>query len=87
VLYEGLTQLWEAIVCAKGELDEWHDVKCLYGECQKCGVDKFRFCPNEVEGLLGLLVEWRRFAKEETRSKSGKILTKLNLVYKKTTSD
>jgi len=59
-------QLWEAVVCAKGELDEWHDVRCLYSECNKCGVDKLCFYADEVEGSDGRLVEWRRFAKEET---------------------
>ena len=30
--FEGLTSLWESVVCPKGEFDEWHNVKCLYGE-------------------------------------------------------
>jgi len=74
-------------VCAKGEFDEWHDVKCLYGECPYCGVDTLLLCPDEVEGCEGKLLEWRRFALEETISKKEKVLKKLNLVYKKTISN
>ena len=38
--FEGLTSLWESVVCPKGEFDEWHDVRCLYGECGRCGIQK-----------------------------------------------
>jgi len=79
--------MWHAIVCPKGEFEQWHDVKCLYGECDKCGVDKLPLCPAEVDGSDGQQVEWRRFALEEVLSKKGKIMKKLNLVYMKTTFD
>lgn len=87
IQYEGLTELWQAIVCPKGEFEQWHDVKCLYGECGKCGVDTLPLCPDEVNGSDGRVVEWRRFAMEEVLSKKGKVMKKLNLVYKKTSSD
>ncbi len=86
IQYDGLTEMWHAIVCPKGEFDEWHDVKCLYGECSMCGVDKLPLCPAEVDGSDGRVVEWRRFAMEEVISKKGKVMKKLNLVYKKTSS-
>ena len=87
-LYAGLTELWESIVCSKGELDEWHKRECLMGECDKCGVEKlFKFCENELQGSGSALVDWRRFSLEETISKKGKSLKRLTLVYKKTTSD
>ena len=85
--FNGLTTLWEAVVCPKGEFEEWHNVKCLYGECGRCGVQKLPLCPDEEEGTDGREVEWRRFAYEETLSKKGKVLKKLNLVYKKTAAD
>ena len=85
--FNGLTTLWEVVVCPKGEFEEWHNVKCLYGECGRCGVQKLPLCPDEEEGTDGREVEWRRFAYEETLSKKGKVLKKLNLVYKKTTAD
>jgi len=43
-------------------------------------------CPAEVDGSDGRVVEWRRFAMEEVISKKGKVMKKLNLVYKKTSS-
>jgi len=33
------------------------------------------------------VVEWRRFAMDKVLSKNGKVMKKLNLIYKKTTSD
>jgi len=51
--FNGLTTLWEAVVCPKGEFEEWHNVKCLYGECGRCGVQKLPLCPDEEEGTDG----------------------------------
>jgi len=87
IQYEGLTALWEAIVCPKGEFDEWYHVKCLYGEHENCRVYTLPICPDEAEGCESELMEWRRIALEETISKKEKVLKKLNLVYKKTTFD
>jgi len=50
-------------------------------------VDTLLICPDESKGFDGNLMEWRRFALEETVSKKRKVLKKLNLVYKKTMSD
>jgi len=36
--------------------------------------------------MVSNLVEWRRFALEETKARNGKVLEKLNLVYKNVTS-
>ena len=85
--FEGRTSLWEFVVCPKGEFDEWHDVRCLYGECGRCDIQKLPQCKDEEEGTDDRQVEWRRFAYEETLSKKSKVLKKLNLVYKKTTAD
>ena len=85
--FEGLTPLWESVVCPKSKFDEWHDVKCLYGDCGRCGIQKLPLCKDEEKRTDGRPVEWRRFAYEETLSKKGKVLKKLNLVYKKTTTD
>ncbi len=37
--------------------------------------------------MVSNLVEWRRFALEETKARNGKVLEKLNLVYKNVTSN
>ncbi len=37
--YLGLIALWEAIVCPKDPHSEWHVWDCMFGTCEKCGVD------------------------------------------------
>jgi hypothetical protein len=64
---------------------EWHKKKCLYGKCHNCGIQKLFFCLVELSSMGSNLVEWRRFALEKTRSRNGKPLKKLTLVYNKTT--
>jgi hypothetical protein len=44
-------------------------------------------CNNEIENPNGVLIEWRRFALEQTTSRKGKVSKKLTLVYKKTFPD
>jgi hypothetical protein len=53
-----------------------------------CGVDKFPFCPIEINGSIEALIEWRRFAMETTKSRVGKTLKKFTwVIYKITTND
>jgi hypothetical protein len=80
--YKGITNLWEAIICPKGELVEWHNKDYLYGQCFNYGIQKLFLCPNMGSNL----VEWKRFALEKTKAKNGNVLKKLSLVYKKTIS-
>ncbi len=75
------------IVCEKPKEENWHKKKCLYGQCNSCGVNKFLFYLVEINGSIEALVKWRRFAMETTISRSSKILKKLTLVYKKIISD
>lgn len=75
--------MWKSIVCPKTELDDWHRLECLMGECEKCGADKMPFCENELEGTRSALVEWRRFALEEIMSKKGGKQTSLIWFTKK----
>jgi hypothetical protein len=85
--YKGLTELWQGIVCPKGEFEEWHELQCLLGSCADCGVKLLPVCNNEIENPNGVLIEWRRFALEQTTSRKGKVSKKLTLVYKKTFPD
>ena len=82
--YKGLTELWQGIVCLKGEFEEWHELQCLLGSCADCGMKLLPICNNKVENLNGMLIEWWRFALEQTTSRKGKVSKKLALVYKKT---
>ncbi len=87
IFYKGTTSLWESIVCPKSEFDECYNKECLYGNFTSCGVEKLSFYSKELDGIDDQLVEWRRYALEETRSKIGKPFKKLTLVYKRTSSD
>lgn len=86
-LYKGITQFWEAIVCPKGEFDEWHKHKCLFGDYSRCGVCILPFCPKEIIGFNSNMVQWRCYALETTMARFGRPLKKLTFVYKTTSYD
>jgi hypothetical protein len=69
--FSRLINMREAIVCPKNDLEEWHAKKCLFGQCGKCGINIFPFCPIENDGSNPFLVKWKRFALESTMSKLG----------------
>lgn len=51
----------------------------LYGECSDYGVDKkLSFCPIELASRRSNLVEWKWFALEKTKSRSGRPLKKID---------
>lgn len=88
LFYKGIIIVWESVVYPKEESMEWHNRACLYGKCRHYGVDrKLSFCLIELASTRFNLVEWKQFALEETRSKSGRLLEKMTFVYKKTTSN
>jgi hypothetical protein len=62
-------------------------LQCLLGTCSDCGVQLLPVYNDEVQNPTGVLVEWRRFALEQTTSRKGKVSKKLTLVYKKTFPD
>jgi hypothetical protein len=47
IVYKGITHLWEDVVCPKGELEEWHKCKCLFGNYPMCGVQNLSFYPKK----------------------------------------
>jgi hypothetical protein len=59
----------------------------FYWDCWTCGVGKLSFCLEELNGIDECPIQWRRYVLEETRSKNGKPLKKLTLVYKNTFLD
>lgn len=60
-VFERLTLLWLACVCPKGELDKWHNLECVMGRCQDCGVKRLKLCPDEVSLATDLTVKWKCF--------------------------
>ncbi len=74
-------------VCPKGELEKWHKLGCLMGECAKCGVDKLSICFNEFFANGVWAVAWRCFEQDtigfpyEGRSKK-----RIKKTFKETTT-
>ncbi len=63
-VFSGVTQIWESIVCKKDEVMQRHKCDCLFGECDKCGVNILPLCPKEIEGSNDYVVTWRQFVLE-----------------------
>jgi hypothetical protein len=38
IVYKGITHLWMDVVWPKGELEKWHNHKCLFGNYPMCGI-------------------------------------------------
>jgi hypothetical protein len=49
------------------------------------GIQKLFLCPIELADIKSIWLKWRQFALEETRVRNGKVLKKINVVYKKNT--
>jgi hypothetical protein len=60
-IYKRITMMWESCVCPKGELDVWHKLDCLMGECPNCGFHLFPLCPFELSSTDSFLVKWKCF--------------------------
>lgn len=44
--FDRLTSVWEACVCPKGELDKFHKLCCLMGQCSACGDEEGEILPT-----------------------------------------
>jgi hypothetical protein len=60
-IYKSMTLLWESCVCPKGELDVWHKLECLMGECSHCGFQLFPLCLLELSSIYSFTVKWKCF--------------------------
>jgi hypothetical protein len=58
-------------VCPKGEFDEWHKYKYLFGDYFRCGVGVLPLCPKEIIGSNSNMVQWRHYAFETTMARYG----------------
>jgi hypothetical protein len=63
--YKGIIDLLHAIVYPKGELIEWHNRDCLYGQCLNYGIQKLFLCPIKLTSLGCNLIESKWFSLEE----------------------
>ncbi len=44
-IFDGVTPLWESILCLKAPLQKWHNLGCVYGDYPDCGVQNLKLCP------------------------------------------
>ncbi len=85
MVYKGITELWEAIVCPKGECEKWHKCACLFRNYPMCGVQKLAMCLKELTRSNFDVIQWHCFALETIMARIGQVLKKLTLVYKNIT--
>jgi hypothetical protein len=57
----GVRSMRELNFCPKIEHDEYHELHCIKGECNNCGISKLQFCPIEVDPNNDMLIHWKKF--------------------------
>lgn len=54
--------MWTSILCLINDFT-FHDLKCLKGECDHCGIDMLITCPNEKDKTSEKMVSWKCYKK------------------------
>ena len=85
--YKRATHLWEQSLCPRPEDSEWHNLKCLRGECTDCGFHLIPLCDKEIDPESSSLLDWRRFEMVEAGvNKKGDPKKVVRLEYKRTSA-
>lgn len=85
--YKRSSHLWEQCLCPRENGSQWHNLKCVKGECQNCGFKLIPLCEREVDPGNEAFLDWRRFEMVEAgKTKAGDPKKVLRLEYKRTTS-
>lgn len=84
--YKRITLLWEACLCLKSEFDEWHKLSCIMGDCENCGVDTLKLCPQELSEAEEPKLRWKQFSYVQIGMdrETGKPKKRLQEVYQET---
>ena len=61
--YKRATEFWEKSLCPRQEGSSWHDLKCLKGLCENCGIQLILLCNRELDPGNQATMTWRRFEK------------------------
>jgi hypothetical protein len=82
--YTQSTHLWEQSLCPKPEGSDWHALKCVTGDCQRCVFHLIPLCEQEYDPTNLRQMEWRRFEMVSTGSttKAGAPKKVVRLEYK-----
>jgi hypothetical protein len=68
LIFPGTTSKMESILCPLDEFTKWHDRKCVFGECEDCGIAYFLCCPIEEQGkaiCVDFYISFERFVNYE----------------------
>jgi hypothetical protein len=71
--------MWTSILCPESD-STIHDLKCLKGECDHCGIDMLITCLNEKGKRSEKMVSWKCYEKVihgQTRASLDNIVLKL----------
>lgn len=60
-VFEHLDDIVKQTLCPKPEGQDYHLMKCLSRECEKCGVTKFELMKEEDVGPEAPTVSWQKF--------------------------
>jgi hypothetical protein len=44
----GVRNMCDHILGSKGEIKNFHKLKCIQGDCSRCGISTLQLCPHEV---------------------------------------
>jgi len=59
--FQGLINMWTSIMCPTTR--DFHDLKCLQGECLDCGIDMLVTCPTQEDSANDKLMKWKCYEK------------------------
>jgi hypothetical protein len=84
--FYGLTNMWTSILCLISN-STFHDLKCLKGKCDHCGIDMLITCPNKEDKRSEKIVSRKCYEKMihgKTRASLDNMVLKLQ--YKEITT-
>jgi hypothetical protein len=81
VTYLDIIDMWEAIVCPKDPLFEWHARDCMFSTCGNHGVDNLALCLNDKNNTSSAVLCWKCFSMENVLIKKGGEKKKLKLLH------
>lgn len=84
-VYKRTSELWEQSLCPRPDGSDWHSLKCVRGECSRCGFHLIPLCDMEFDAGNQSQLEWRRFEMVTAGvSKEGNPKKVVRLEYKHT---
>lgn len=84
-VFEHISDVTSLTLCPKKEGEDFHEIKCLNRECDKCGINKIEYLPEELDQSDNSPdIKWERYEYKNIAGKGGKMCRKLQYVTKNT---